>query len=105
MSDRFTLLDAAKKFGDRDKAEKWFESIRWPDGPVCPRCGYTNILERKGRRPTPYHCRDCGKAFSVRTDTLMHGTSLGLEKWAMAFYLIATNPRGISSYRLSRDLG
>ena len=103
--DRMTLVEAVNTFGDPDKAEAWFEEMRWPNGIVCFECGSLDIRERKGRRPTPYHCRDCGKDFSVRTGTLMQGTNLSLDKWAMAFYLIATNLKGISSVKLAKDIG
>ena len=98
------VIEAVEMFGDKQKAEEWFEATRWPNGVVCPVCGSINIHERKGRRPTPYNCRDCHKDFSVRTGTLMHGTNLGLNKWAMALYLVATNIKGISSMKLHRDL-
>jgi Transposase zinc-ribbon domain len=29
----------APHFTDSDKAREFLESKRWPDGPVCPRCG------------------------------------------------------------------
>lgn len=103
---KFGLLEAVELFGTPEKAEKWFESIRWPDGKVaCPRCGSLDIGERPNRFPAPYRCSDCGKDFSVRTDTLMHGTNLPLNKWAIAVYLIATNPKGVSVSKLSNDLG
>ena len=35
----------------------------------------------------------------------MHGTCLSLDKWAMAFYLIASNLKGISSVKLAKDIG
>ena len=98
------LIKAIRMFGDKEDAEAWFESARWPDGVICPICESTNIHERKGRKPTPYKCRACHKDFSVRTGTLMHGTNLGLDKWAMAIYLVATNIKGISSMKLHRDL-
>ena len=103
---KFGLLDAVELFGTPEKAEKWFESIRWPDGKVeCPRCGSCEVGERPNRKPVPYKCRDCGKDFSVRVGTVMHGTNLSLDKWAMAVYLIATNPKGVSVSKLEHDLG
>jgi len=26
-------------YADEDKAREHLESIQWPDGPVCPKCG------------------------------------------------------------------
>ena len=53
----------------------------------------------------PYRCRDCRKFFSVKTKTLMHGSKLGLQTWAIAYYLVATGIKGVSSMKLYRDLG
>ena len=34
----------------------------------------------------------------------MHASNLGYQVWAIAFYLLATNLKGVSSMKLSRDL-
>ena len=100
-----TLMDAVKMFDTEEKAEAWFVSKRWPDGPQCPFCESMNIQEVKSRKPQPYRCRDCRKHFSVKTGTLMHSAKIPLSKWAIAFYLFATNLKGVSSMKLHRDLG
>ena len=35
----------------------------------------------------------------------MQGSNLGFQVWALAFYLISTSVKGVSSVKLSRDLG
>ena len=35
----------------------------------------------------------------------MEGSNLSLSKWAVAFYLVTTNLKGVSSMKLHRDLG
>ena len=35
----------------------------------------------------------------------MQGSNLGLQKWALAVYLLATGIKGVSSMKLHRDLG
>ena len=52
----------------------------------------------------PYRCRTCHKFFSVKTNSLMHSSNLGYQKWAVAVYIINTNIKGISSMHLSRRL-
>ena len=32
----------APKFHDDEAARQYLESLRWPDGPVCPHCGVIN---------------------------------------------------------------
>jgi len=67
---------------------------RWPEGVRCPRCESDNILQGKSR-----------KHFSIKTETLMQGSNLGLQTWAVAFFLVATGIRRTASMRLHRGLG
>ena len=102
-----TLLDAIKKFDTEDKAEVWFIEQRWPSGVACPFCGTVNVAVVASRKPQPFRCREkeCRKSFSVKTGTLLHSSNLPLSKWAIAFFLYATNLKGVSSMKLHRDLG
>ncbi len=72
-----SIFELMRLFPDDHAAEAWFVEQRWPDGVHCPECGSLDVLERKSRKPQPYPCRDCRKYFSVRTDTLIHGSNLG----------------------------
>ena len=100
-----TLIELTRMFPDDAAAERWFIGQRWPDGITCPACGSVNIQERPTRKPQPYRCRDCRKDFSTKTGTLMQGSNLGFQTWAMAMYLFSTSLKGVSSMKLHRDLG
>ena len=100
-----TLLELMDLFPDDDSAERWFQSIFWPDGVRCPACGSGNVQTRPTRKPQPYRCRQCRKDFSTKTGTLMHGSKLGYRTWAVAIYLLTTSLKGVSSMKLHRDLG
>jgi transposase-like protein len=100
-----TLIEAVQRFDTEDKAEAWFIEQRWPDGPICPFCESGNVQERPTRKPQPFRCRTCRKDFSVTVGTLLHRSHIPLSKWAIAFYLFATNLKGVSSMKLHRDLG
>ena len=67
----------------------------------CPSCESDDIQPRPTRKPQPYRHRD----FSVKTDTFMHGSGLGLRIWALAIHLQTSRPKGVSSRQLHRDLG
>ena len=80
--------------------------IRWPNGPVCPCCGESEKrynTKREGR----YRCAnpDCRVDFTVTTGTVMESSHIGLHKWMMAFYLLSSSKKGISSHHLMRSLG
>ena len=100
-----TLIELAHMFPDDATAERWFVKTRWPDGVHCPCCGSLNVQERETRKPQPYRCRDCRKDFSVKLGTLMEGSKLGFQKWAMAIYLMMTGIKGTSSMKLRPRLG
>jgi transposase-like protein len=102
-----TLMDIVRMFPDAATAEKWFTDIRWPDGPHCPYCGHTDILCGASHKSMPYRCRnkDCRKRFSVRTKSALECSNIPYDKWAIAYFLFATNLKGVSSMKLHRDLG
>ena len=64
------------------------------------------VARRKSTRATPmYHCNTCKYDFTVKVDTIMEDSKIPLRKWAIAFYLMSTNLKGVSSMKLHRDLG
>ena len=100
-----SLIEAVQTYGDEASAEAWFINQRWPNGIQCPHCGSDRVSERANRKPMPYHCRDCRKYFSVRTNSVLQSSNLSLSKWALAYFLFSTNLKGVSSMKLHRDLG
>ena len=55
------------KFHDEDAARVHLESLLWPHGPVCPRCGVfgDRVTKLQGKTPPGvYKCKDCRKPFS-----------------------------------------
>ena len=100
-----TIPELLRLFPDDAKAEAWFVAGRWPDGPRCPHCE-ADTVKIGAKHPTmPYRCRACKKYFSVKTGTVMEGSNLGYQTWAIAIYRMTTSLRGVSSMQLHRDLG
>ena len=100
-----TLIQVMDMFPDEAAATAWFESIVWPTGRCCGKCGATNTREVPKEKPMPYWCPDCRSYFSVRTGTAMSHTRIPLRKWAIAIYVELTSLKGISSMKLHRDIG
>ena len=100
-----SLVEAVQRFSDEQEEEQWFIQTRWPDGVVCPFCHCKDgVQERKNRKPQPYRCKTCRKDFSIKTNTVMHGSPLPLGTWAIAYFLFSTHLKGVSSMKLHRDL-
>ena len=99
------IIELLELFPDEATAQEWFESIRWPEGLVCARCGSDRTREAPNAKPTPYWCTACRSYFSVKVGSVMESSKIGYRKWAIAFYQILANLKGVSSMKLHRDLG
>jgi transposase-like protein len=95
-------------FQDKNKARKHLESIRWADGRFCPHCGATegtSFVRGKKHRPGLYYCNSCQKQFTVTVGTVFERSKVPLNKWMLAFHLMASSKKGISAHQLHRMLG
>lgn len=94
-----------KQFGTDDACRAHMESVRWPDGPVCPSCGVVNEAVAISTRPGVYRCTACRNQFTVTVGTAMEGTHLPLSIWYLAMYLMLSTAKPISAMSLSRQIG
>ncbi len=96
-------------YHDNDAAREHLESLLWPLGPVCPRCGVsgarTTKLNGKSTRPGVHKCKDCRKPFTVTIGTVMERSKVPLCKWVLAAQLMASSKKGMSAKQLERMLG
>ena len=86
-------------------ANEFVAKLRWPDGPVCPKCGCTEYSYLTTRRLWKCKNRECRKQYSVKVGTVFEESRLGLDKWLPAVWLAANSKNGISSHELGRALG
>src|SRR5215217_5685242 len=99
-----TLLEAIRYFSDLDVATQYFANLRWPNGPVCPRCGLVkDHYYTKPRRL--WQCKGCKKQFSVKVGTIFEDSPIGMDKWLPAMWMLVNCKNGKSSHELARDLG
>jgi transposase-like protein len=98
-----SLLEAIRYFSDLDVATEYVAKLRWPNGPVCPKCGGTEYSYLTTRRL--WKCKTCKKQYSVKVGTIFEDSPLGLDKWLPAVWLAANSKNGISSHELGRALG
>ena len=99
-----TVVELMDMFPTEESATEWFESIIWPDGRHCPKCGSVRTREASHAK-MPYWCSDCRSYFSIKTGTAMQRSKIPLRKWAIAIYLCLTNLKSVSSMKLQRDIG
>lgn len=105
-------------FHDEAAAFEKLESIVWPNGPVCPKCGNAeNIYALKGVRSKPSRknpegvvrhglkkCGKCKKQFTVRVGTLFESSHAPLHLWFQAVHLMCCSKKGVSAHQLHRIL-
>ena len=99
-----SIIQLFDMFPDEQTARDWFESVRWPNGRVCGKCGSVRTSEASHAK-MPYWCSDCRSYFSVKTGTVMRSSKVSLRKWAIAIYIMTTSLKGISSMKLHREIG
>ncbi len=105
-----TILLTDPMFTDPDKAREHLEALYWPNGPVCRHCGNADAsritkLAGKSTRPGVLWCNECDKPFSVTVGTVMEDSKIPLNKWVLAFHLMASSKKGMSAHQLHRMLG
>ena len=94
-----------EKFPTEKSAVRYFEALRWPNGPVCPYCASKSVASVKDAKPMPFRCRDCRKHFSVKTATVMQSSKIDVRIWLQAMYFMSVAKKGVSSCQMSRQLG
>lgn len=108
-----TLDEMTSAFRDEWRCRELLESLVWPQGRICPDCGFRISRRIMGRdmgkraRPGLYQCLngDCRYQFTVTTRTPLHSTKLPLRLWLTGLWLILQSDKGISSVRLGEALG
>src|SRR5437016_4974363 len=99
-------------FQDAEKAREFLETLRWPNGPVCPHCNCKTAYKltakpnsKKPVRPGVWKCKDCEQQFTVTVNTIFEDSHIPLGKWLMAIHLLCASKKGMSAHQLHRMLG
>lgn len=108
-----TLDEIQSRFGTDEKARQYLEEIRWSDGIVCPHCKNDKQKRIWQIEPNPekkiraglYQCSKCKKQFTVTVGTIFEDSHIPLRKWLVAWYLLCSSKKGISSLQIQRMLG
>ena len=96
-----SIIELVRAFPDEQTCIDHLETIRWNGSVVSPFDENSKVYKCKNNR---YRCKNTGKYFNVRTNTLFENTKVGLQKWFLAIWLITSHKKGISSLQLSKDI-
>jgi transposase-like protein len=96
-----SILDLVKSFPDEQTCINHLETLRWNGNVVSPFDETSKVYKCKDNK---YRCKNTGKYFNVKANTIFDNTKLGLQKWFLAIYIVTSHKKGISSLQLSHDL-
>lgn len=96
-----SILDLFKAFPTEQSCIDHLEKLRWNGFVISPFDSTSKVYKCKNNR---YRCKNTGKYFNVKTNTLFDNTKIELQKWFAAIWLVTSHKKGISSLQLSRDI-
>jgi transposase-like protein len=99
-----TIIDLCTTFSTDDRGRELLERLRWPNGPVCPRCQNPNPARLANSSKLVY-CKDCDYQFTVTANTIFHDSHLPLIKWLTTTFLICESRKGMSANQVKRTVG
>ena len=96
-----SILELISAFPNEQSCIDHLEKLRWNENVVSPFDNTSKVYNCKGNK---YKCKNTGKYFNVRTQTIFDNTKMPLQKWFLAIWLVTSHKKGISSLQLGRDL-
>jgi transposase len=101
---QMTYRQFLELFPDNDACLEYLKERFFPDGTECPKCGKASKFHRiKGR--SAYSCQFCGNHVYPTAGTIFHKSTVSLQLWFYAIYLMSSTRCGISAKQLEREIG
>ena len=96
-----SILELLRAFPDEQSCIDHLEALRWDGFVVSPFDATSKVYKCKDNK---YRCKNTGKYFNVKTQTLFDNTKVALQKWFLAIWLVTSHKKGISSLQLAKDI-
>lgn len=96
-----SIFDLLKAFPNEQSCIDHLERLRWNGTVVSPFDENSKVYKCAGNK---YKCKNTGKYFNVRTNTIFDNTKIPLQKWFLALYVFSSHKKGISSHQLAKDI-
>src|SRR5665647_836437 len=97
-----TVMEFRERFATEEACRAYLESLRWPEGFVCPQCSGSRAW---AMQRALYWCRACGYQSSVTAGTLFQDTHKPLRLWFQAIWYVVNQKNGVSALGLQKALG
>lgn len=98
-----SLPDFLQHYGTEEQCFDALLAWRWPNGFVCPNCGYEKACLLMTRKL--HQCHRCHRQTSITAGTIFEKTKLPLATWFLGIYFVSQAKKGISALQLKRNLG
>lgn len=95
-----SVEELIKAFPDEKACITHLEKLRWSGRVISP-FDKTSKVYSTARG---YKCKNTGKYFNVRTNTLFDNTKIDLKNWFVAIYLVTSQGKSFSAPQLKRIL-
>ncbi len=69
----------------------YLEQMRWGGIVVSPFDSLSQVYKCKDNK---YRCRNTGKYFNVKTDSMFDNSKISLRKWFLAIWLVTAHKKG-----------
>ena len=96
-----SILELINAFPNEQTCIDHLEALRWNGDVISPFDSTSKVYNCKDNK---YKCKNTGKYFNVKTNTIFDNTKLPLQKWFLAIWIVTSHKKGISSLQLGRDL-
>lgn len=91
-------------FPDNDACLEYLKERFFSDGTECPKCGKASKFHRITGR-SAYSCQFCGHHVYPTAGTIFHKSTVSLQLWFYAVFLMSSTRCGISAKQLEREIG
>ncbi|HLA55406.1 MAG TPA: hypothetical protein VK623_04865 [Flavobacterium sp.] len=95
-----SLREIIHAFPDEQECSDHLEKLLWNGIVVSPFSHNSKVYYCKNGM---YKCRDTGKYFNVKTNTIFHNSKISLQKWFAAIWILSSGNIP-TSVKLSQDL-
>src|ERR1035437_335564 len=96
-----SIIDLLKAFPDEQSCIDHLTELRWHGNVISPLDPSSTVYKCAGNK---YRCKNTGKYFNVRTNSIFDCTRIPLQKWFLALYIFSSHKKGISSHQLAKDI-
>lgn len=100
----FTYAEFLQRFPSNEDCLDYLRDRYYPDGDPCPKCQKATKFHKINGR-SAYSCQYCRHQVYPTAGTIFEKTTVNLQLWFYAIFLIASTRCGISAKQLEREIG